>query len=413
MKKITWLLAEQKSEKMHSKKPDGLQEICGKPMVSHVHALAQATCGGEVFCVTKAEDTAHYTPIAEVLGGKALQGEQAMADLQGEEAIVLALPAVMPLLTQASCTHLLSAVEGGNYALAALGEQPGARAFCFAAKEIAPLLNAAKAQTLEGKLEEVLGNLMADEAVRANLLETQSEEETMYVDSRILLARATQAMQRGINRRHMEGGVTLINPEATYIGAEVRIGADTVIYPGCILEGETSIGEGCLLYANCRLSNAKIGDGVSIESSVILDAQVSNGTTVGPYAYLRPKSVVGEKCRIGDFVEIKNSSIGNGTKVSHLTYVGDSDLGEDINLGCGVVFVNYDGKTKNRSRVGDHAFIGCNVNLVAPVQVGEHAYIAAGSTVTSDVPEGAMLVARERETIKEDWVKRRKEAGKL
>jgi bifunctional UDP-N-acetylglucosamine pyrophosphorylase/glucosamine-1-phosphate N-acetyltransferase len=146
---------------------------------------------------------------------------------------------------------------------------------------------------------------------------------------------------------------------------------------------------------------------------VLTHCRVGAYTTVGPFAYLRPAATVGEHCRIGDFVEIKNSTIGDGTKVSHLTYVGDSDLGKDINLGCGVVFVNYDGKTKNRSRVDDHAFVGCNCNLIAPVHIGENAYLAAGSTVVEDVPADALFVARSRGVVKEDWVKRRKEQGKL
>ena len=146
---------------------------------------------------------------------------------------------------------------------------------------------------------------------------------------------------------------------------------------------------------------------------MLVRCRVGARTTVGPFAYLRPDAEVGEHCRIGDFVEIKNSRIGDGTKVSHLTYVGDSDLGKDINLGCGVVFVNYDGKTKSRSRVDDHAFIGCNCNLIAPVHIGENAYLAAGSTVVEDVPADALFVARSRGVVKEDWVKRRKEQGKL
>ncbi|NLO86484.1 MAG: hypothetical protein GX096_13830 [Clostridiales bacterium] len=212
---------------------------------------------------------------------------------------------------------------------------------------------------------------------------------------------------------HQENGVIILEPERTIIEDDVTIGEGTMIYAGNTLEGRTVIGQDCVLYPNNRMNNAKVGDGVTIESSVLLDCSVGNGTTVGPYAYIRPNSHVGEDCRIGDFVEIKNSEIGNQTKISHLTYVGDSDLGERINLGCGVVFVNYDGKTKNRSKIEDDAFIGCNCNLIAPVHVGKHAYLAAGSTVVEDVPEDSMLVARSRAVIKKDWVKRRRESGKL
>lgn len=225
---------------------------------------------------------------------------------------------------------------------------------------------------------------------------------------------AAHALLRGqIVQRHLDAGVLILDPERTIIEADVRIGAGTMVYPGNLLMGKTVIGAGCTLYQNNRLQNATVGSGTTVESSVLLDCTVGERTTVGPYAYVRPQSDIGDGCRIGDFVEIKNSRIGNGTKVSHLTYVGDSDLGQHINLGCGVVFVNYDGKTKSRSTVADHAFIGCNCNLVAPVHVGENAYLAAGSTVTEDVPANALFVARSRGVTKEDWVLRRKESGKL
>lgn len=214
-------------------------------------------------------------------------------------------------------------------------------------------------------------------------------------------------------QRHLDGGVIILDPERTVIEDGVKIGAGTMIYAGNTLCGDTVIGENCVLYPNNRMQNARVGDGTTVESSVLLDCAVGSRTTVGPYAYLRPAAKVGDHCRIGDFVEIKNSSIGDGTKVSHLTYVGDSDLGKDINLGCGVVFVNYDGKVKNRSRVEDNAFIGCNCNLVAPVHIGKNAYLAAGSTVVEDVPADALFVARSRGVTKEGWVARRKAEGKL
>ena len=213
--------------------------------------------------------------------------------------------------------------------------------------------------------------------------------------------------------RHEENGVIFLDHDRTIVESDVVIAPGVMIYPGNTLQGSTHIGADCVLYPNNRLNNAVVGRGTTVESSVLLNCAVGEETTVGPYAYLRPDTSVGNHCRIGDFVEIKNSSIGDGTKVSHLTYVGDSDLGKDINLGCGVVFVNYDGKVKNRSKVEDHAFIGCNCNLVAPVHVGKNAYLAAGSTVVEDVPEDALFVARSRGVVKEDWVKRRKEAGKL
>ena len=230
-----------------------------------------------------------------------------------------------------------------------------------------------------------------------------------------LLKKAQEQKEKreGIIIQHMENGVIFVDYERTYIDADVKIGKGTTIYPNCILEKGSEIGENCMLLPNCRISAATIGDGVTVEASVLTECSIGSGTTVGPFAFIRPKSVIGENCRIGDFVEIKNSQIGDNTKVSHLTYVGDSDLGCDINLGCGVVFVNYDGKTKKRSHIEDHAFIGCNTNLVAPVNVGKDAYIAAGATVTEDVPEGALYIARSKGVIKEGWVEKRKADGKL
>jgi len=224
---------------------------------------------------------------------------------------------------------------------------------------------------------------------------------------------ADAAERERINAAHAQNGVILIDPKATYIDAEVRIGAGTVIYPGNVLEGRTVIGANCTLLPNNRLRNTIVGDGARFESVVADEARVGAGTTVGPFAFLRPGAVLGARCRVGDFVEIKNSTVGDLTRISHLTYVGDSDLGEDINLGCGVVFVNYDGKRKYRTSVGDRAFIGCNVNLIAPVRVGSDAYVAAGSTVTDDVPDATLCIARERQVIKEGWVEERKRAEKL
>ena len=179
---------------------------------------------------------------------------------------------------------------------------------------------------------------------------------------------AGRALRSRINERLMKDcGVTMIDPSATYIDADVEVGPDTVIYPGVILEGKTKIGAGCTLYQGSRIADSTIGDGTVVQNSVVQQSAIGCGTQVGPYAFIRPGAQIGDGCRVGDFVEMKNSTIGDGTKVSHLTYVGDSDLGRDINIGCGVVFVNYDGKEKHRSTVGDGAFLGCNTNLISPV----------------------------------------------
>ena len=206
---------------------------------------------------------------------------------------------------------------------------------------------------------------------------------------------------------YKENGVTFIDEKTVYIEDGVKIGKGTVIEPSVYLKGNTVIGENVKIGFCTEISNSEIGNNVSIKHSVITDSRIDEGTTVGPFAYIRPNCVVGKNVKIGDFVEIKNSNIGDGTKLSHLTYVGDADVGQHINFGCGTVVVNYDGKKKHRTIIEDNAFIGCNTNLVSPVKVGKNAYTAAGSTITEDVPNNALAIARERQVIKEDWVLKR------
>jgi bifunctional UDP-N-acetylglucosamine pyrophosphorylase/glucosamine-1-phosphate N-acetyltransferase len=202
----------------------------------------------------------------------------------------------------------------------------------------------------------------------------------------------------------MINGVTIIDPDSTYIDSDVQIGMDSVIYPTAVIEGKTIIGEECIIGPGCRLVDSKIADRVEIKNSVILESTVDEDTKIGPFAYLRPGSDIGKHVKIGDFVEVKKSVIGDNTKISHLTYVGDAQVGENVNLGCGVVFVNYDGKNKHKITVGDNVFVGCNVNLVSPVEIKDNAYIAAGSTITDEVPENSLAIARSRQVVKEDWV---------
>ena len=209
------------------------------------------------------------------------------------------------------------------------------------------------------------------------------------------------------NLAFAEQGVKFIDIKQAYIAEGTEIGEGTVIYPCVVIEGRVKIGKNCIIGQNSRIVDSEIADDVEIQSSVILESTVGQGTTVGPFAYMRPNSHVGRNCKVGDFVEIKNSNFGDGSKSSHLTYIGDADVGSDVNLGCGVVFVNYDGSNKYRTTVGNGAFIGCNTNLVSPVHVDDDAYIAAGSTVTTDVPSGALYVARNKGKKIEGWVERR------
>lgn len=233
----------------------------------------------------------------------------------------------------------------------------------------------------------------------------ENSDELLGINDRMDLAAAQKVKQAQINRKLMKSGVTMIDPDTVYADDTVQIGADTILYPNVILKGDTVIGKDCIIEMGTTIENSTIGQRVHIKNSMILDAGVGDDTTVGPFAYIRPNSHIGAHARIGDFVEIKNSNIDDGTKVSHLTYVGDSDVGKRVNFGCGTVTVNYDGKNKFRTTIGDDVFIGCNTNLVAPVKLENRAFTAAGSTITDDVEEEALAIARSRQVTKSGWRK--------
>lgn len=223
-------------------------------------------------------------------------------------------------------------------------------------------------------------------------------------NNRYELSRCEELFREKINKELMLEGVSIIDPKSTYIDRDVKIGIDTVIYPNTIIKKGSIIGKGNVIYSS-RIENSTIGDNNKIDNCVIVDAKVSNENQIGPYVHLRPNANIKNNTRLGNFVEVKNSSIGNGTKVSHLTYVGDGDIGENTNVGCGVVFVNYDGKNKYRTKVGNNCFVGCNVNLVAPINIEDNVYIAAGSTLTEDVEKDALAIARSRQTVKKGYKK--------
>ena len=232
------------------------------------------------------------------------------------------------------------------------------------------------------------------------------QEEGIAVTDRILFAKADAILNRRTVHELMRRGAIVLNPDSVRAAYGATVGMDTVIYPGTILEGETEIGEECVIGPNTRLKNAKVGDRTEIQSSVVLDSKIGSDTSVGPFAYIRPGSVIGSGNKVGDFVEVKNATIGDGTKIAHLTYVGDADVGERVNFGCGTVVVNYDGIKKHRTVIEDDCFIGCNSNLVSPVTLRKGAYTAAGSTITDEVPEDALAIARARQVNKDGWVKK-------
>ncbi len=232
--------------------------------------------------------------------------------------------------------------------------------------------------------------------------------EALGINDRVRLAEADAYLRRRIRERLMLSGVTFLQPETTLVDDTVSIGQDSIIYPGCLLEGQTVIGSGCVIGPHTRLTDCRIGDGTSIEFSVARQAVTGNDCLIGPYAYLRPGTALDDQVKVGDFVELKNAAVGSGSKISHLSYVGDVTIGQRTNLGAGTILVNYDGKDKHHSQIDDDAFIGCNSNLVSPVRVGVGAYVAAGSTITDDVPAGALAIARSRQINKEEWAQRRR-----
>lgn len=226
------------------------------------------------------------------------------------------------------------------------------------------------------------------------------------VTDRKALALCETLANTAIIERHFANGVTMLNPESVHIGAEVEIGRDTVLWPNVVLTGRTVIGEGCVIKPGCQLNDTRVGDGCTLTCVVADGAVVGSNVKAGPFVNLRPDTRIADGCKIGDFVEVKNSNVGEGTKLPHLSYIGDADVGSGVNVGCGCVFVNYDGYAKHRTTVGNDVFLGCQTNLIAPVTVGDGAYTAAGSTITHDVPAGAMAFARARQSNKEGYVEK-------
>jgi bifunctional UDP-N-acetylglucosamine pyrophosphorylase/glucosamine-1-phosphate N-acetyltransferase len=210
----------------------------------------------------------------------------------------------------------------------------------------------------------------------------------------------------------MAAGVTLIDPAATYVEPDVEVGVDTIIHPGVVIEGRTRVGAACEIQAHVRIADSDIGDGVTIKSfSLITGTQIARGAVVGPFAHLRPESVVGEGARVGNFVELKKSTLGARSKVNHLSYLGDATIGHDVNFGAGTITCNYDGERKHQTVIEDGAFIGSDTQLIAPVRVGKGAYVAAGSSITDDVPAGALGIARSRQEVVNGWVERKRKAS--
>ena len=231
-------------------------------------------------------------------------------------------------------------------------------------------------------------------------------EETMGVNDRVALSEAEHVMRDRINDSLMRQGVTLIDPKSTFIDADVQVGQDVVIYPGTLIQGKVSIGDDCIIGPNTEIKDSQIGNATTIKFSVVHDSSVGNQVNIGPFAHIRPASNIGNRVKIGNFVEVKKSTMSEGSKASHLSYVGDAEVGKDVNLGCGSITVNYDGKNKFLTKIGDGAFIGCNANLIAPVTIGEGAFVAAGSTITDNVEEDTLAIGRARQVNKPNYAEK-------
>lgn len=232
---------------------------------------------------------------------------------------------------------------------------------------------------------------------------TEDEKETIGINDRVALSHAENIMKIRINEMHLKNGVTIMDPNNTYIGPNVTIEQDVVVYPGTMLMGNTHVETNAIIGPNTEIENCTIGQGTVIKQSVLKDSTIGKEVNVGPFAHIRPETTVGNEVRVGNFVELKKSVIGDNTKVPHLSYIGDANFGENINIGCGTITVNYDGKDKHVTTIEDNSFIGCNSNLVAPVTIKRGSYVAAGSTITDNVPEESLAIARSRQTNKEGY----------
>lgn len=280
--------------------------------------------------------------------------------------------------------------------------------YCF---RTAPLLSAlarVRPDNVQGEVYLVdAPTLMAADGLAVEAVALADAEEVIGVSDRRDLARAEAAARRRNVERLLDAGVTVVDPATTFVDDEVEVGQDTVILPFTLLLGRTRVGSRCRIGPGARLLDTVVGDDCVVGESTLEESELGRGVVVGPYNHLRPGTRLADGARVGNFAELKNARVGRGSKVPHHCYVGDADVGDGVNIGAGAVTVNYDGRRKHPTRIEDGAMIGCNVNLVAPVVVGKDAYVAAGSTITGDVPAGALAIARERQEVRPDWVYRR------
>lgn len=451
------VLAAGQGTRMKSKLYKVLHPVCGKPMVQHVvDTMASMQVQDIVVVVGHGADTVRaklgedvtYALQEEQLG-TAHAVSQAAPFLQDKEGTTFLLYGDVPLLSATTLSALLTYHEEQQAAATVLtavlpdatgygrivrneaGEvlrivehkdateaerairEINTGIYCYDNRKLWKVLAEVKNDNAQGEyyVTDVVG-ILREAGEKVVAYEAVDPEETMGVNDRVQLSEAEAYMKKRIATDHMRNGVTIIDPASTYIEADVKIAADTVIQPGSFLRGKTTVGADCVIGPQADLTNVDVADGVTISYSVMVDSSIASKSSVGPFAYVRPGTQIGQHAKIGDFVELKNAKIGDGTKVPHLSYVGDAEVGDGVNIGCGTITVNYDGAAKHKTTVKDGAFIGCNSNLVAPVTVGENAYVAAGSTINQDVPDNALAIARERQVNKTDYANKLPRKGK-
>ncbi|WP_088810761.1 MULTISPECIES: bifunctional UDP-N-acetylglucosamine diphosphorylase/glucosamine-1-phosphate N-acetyltransferase GlmU [unclassified Listeria] len=445
------VLAAGQGTRMKSKLYKVLHPVCGKPMVEHVvDQIAQLDMKKIVTIVGHGaedvrehlKDKSEFVKQEEQLGTAhaVLQAKDLLADLDGVTIVVCGDTPLIESSTmgalikyhsekRAKATILTTRLEDptgyGRILRDDLGiverivehkdatekeqrvQEINTGTYCFDNRSLFDALSKVSNHNAQGEyyLPDVIKILKdADEVVAAYRME--NFEESLGVNDRVALAEASRLMRNRINERHMRAGVTLVDPSSTYIDVDVEIGQDTVIEANVMLRGKTKIGEDCLISSGCDFDNATIGNRTVIRSSAIEDSKVGDDVQIGPYAHLRPETDVHNNVKIGNYVETKKATVGENTKLPHFIYMGDAEIGKNVNVGCGSISVNYDGFNKFKTKIGDNVFVGCNSNLIAPITVGDDAYIAAGSTLTSDVPDGSLAVGRARQVNKEGYAKK-------
>lgn len=445
------VLAAGKGTRMKSSLYKVLHPVCGKPMVEHVvenmeklgvEKIVTIVGHGAETVQSELGDRSEYALQAEQLGTAhaVMQAESVLGSLSGTTIVICG---DTPLITAETMNELLQHhKQTGAKAtiLTAMAEDPtgygriirsedgnvksiveqkdasseeqlvreiNSGTYCFDNEALFASLKSVNNENAQGEyyLPDVI-EILQKEGEVVSAYAAKDFDEILGVNDRIALSQAEKTMRARIAHHHMREGVTIIDPQNTYISSDAIIGSDTIIQPGVMIEGKTIIGQNCTIGPNSHIVSSVIGNDTTIHSSVVLSSEVGNKTTIGPFAHIRPDSDLGNEVKIGNFVEVKKSTVGNGSKISHLSYMGDASIGSNVNIGCGTITVNYDGKNKFVTTIEDDAFVGCNSNLVAPVTIGEKAYVAAGSTITKNVPGEALAIGRARQENKEGYVKK-------